>query len=233
MDVWLKYDWLNNGQDTPFSLWLILVALSVALGCSTLIAIIYRITHRTPGYSVSYVQTLILTSMVTALIMVVIGSNLARAFSLIGALSVIRFRNAIKETRDVGYIFFSMAIAMASGTGFFGVAILGTVFIGSTMLIYHLLHFGASKVQPERLLRVRMTTEGGEPSASLEQAFKDLFTSYSLVLAETSRQGMLIEFVYAVRPRADVSVDRIIGDISRLNQNLKVSYHTHLDTEEP
>jgi len=52
-------------------------------------------------------------SMVTGLIMLIIGSNIARAFSLVGALSVIRFRNAVKETRDIGFMFLAMAIGMA------------------------------------------------------------------------------------------------------------------------
>ena len=63
---------------------------------------------------------------VVSLIMLIIGSNVARAFALVGALSIIRFRNAMKETRDVGFIFLVMAMGMAVGTRFYLLAIFAT-----------------------------------------------------------------------------------------------------------
>ncbi|MBI3924389.1 MAG: DUF4956 domain-containing protein [Armatimonadetes bacterium] len=232
MDEWTRFLGLESGQEAPLSLWLVFLSLTVSLGCSTAIGIVYRFTHRSPGYSVGYVQTLVLTSMVTALIMAVIGSNLARAFSLVGALSVIRFRNAVKETRDVGYIFFAMAVAMAAGTRFFGVAGLATAYICAVMVIYHFLHFGVARQEPERLLRVRLPFDS-DPTATLEKTFQKLFSSYSLVMAETSRQGMYLEVVYAVRCRPETGVDDVIQQISQINGNLKVSYHSNMHSEEP
>ena len=88
-----------------FSVLDVLLALGLALVCALVVAWTYRATHRNISYSQSYVQTLIILGMLIALIMLVVGSNIARAFALVGALSVVRFRNAIKETRDVGFIF--------------------------------------------------------------------------------------------------------------------------------
>ena len=72
----------------------IAVALVGAFLLCALVGCVYRITHRGVSYSQSYVQTLVLMGMVVALIMMIVGSNIARAFSLVGALSIIRFRNA-------------------------------------------------------------------------------------------------------------------------------------------
>src|SRR5688572_11658020 len=94
-----------------------------------IIAQVYKTTYKGVSYTQSYVHTLIMMSMIVAVIMLVIGSNIARAFSLVGALSIIRFRNAVKDTRDVGYIFFAMAIGMACGTRFFLLAVIATVVI--------------------------------------------------------------------------------------------------------
>jgi len=88
-----------------FSVLDITVGLVGAFLLTALVGLVYRITHRGVSYSQSYVQTLVLMGVVVALIMMIVGSNIARAFSLVGALSIIRFRNAVKETRDVGYIF--------------------------------------------------------------------------------------------------------------------------------
>ncbi|OUC07886.1 membrane protein, partial [Litorilinea aerophila] len=100
----------------------ITVVLSFLL--SLVIAWVYRETHRGATYVQSFVHTLILMSMVVGIVMLIIGSNIARAFTLVGALSIVRFRNAIKETRDVGFIFFAMAIGMACGTRFYLLAII-------------------------------------------------------------------------------------------------------------
>ena len=94
-----------------------------------MIAFVYRATHRGTSYSQSFVQTLIILSMVVGVVMLIIGSNIARAFTLVGALSIVRFRNAVKETRDVGFIFFAMAIGMACGTRFYLLAIVSTLVI--------------------------------------------------------------------------------------------------------
>lgn len=83
----------------------------------------------------SFVQTLVLMGMIVSVIMLVVGSNIARAFSLVGALSIIRFRNAIKETRDVGFVFFAMAIGMATGTRFYLLAIIATAVISMVMFM--------------------------------------------------------------------------------------------------
>ena len=93
----------------------IIVSLSLSFVLSAIIGWVYRYTHKNVSYSQSYVQTLVMVGMVISLIMLVVGSNIARAFALVGALSVVRFRNAIKETRDVGFIFLVMAIGMTTG----------------------------------------------------------------------------------------------------------------------
>ena len=102
-----------------FSIADVLLSLSLSLICSLVVAWVYRNTHKNISYSQSYVQTLIILGMLITLIMLIVGSNIARAFALVGALSVVRFRNAIKETRDVGFIFLVMGIGMACGTRFY------------------------------------------------------------------------------------------------------------------
>jgi len=93
---------------------------------SVLIGITYRGTHRSISYSQNFTQTLVLLGIIIGTIMVIIGTDIARAFTLVGALSVVRFRNALKETRDIGFIFFVMAVGMACGIRFYIVGIMLT-----------------------------------------------------------------------------------------------------------
>ncbi|MEU9566359.1 ATP-binding protein [Streptomyces sp. NPDC048161] len=110
-----------------FSVADVVAAMALSLILSTVIGYVYRYTHRDVSYSQSCVQTLVIVGMIVALIMLVVGSSLARAFSLVGALSLVRFRNAVKETRDVGFIFPAMAIGMACGARFYTLAAVAVV----------------------------------------------------------------------------------------------------------
>jgi uncharacterized membrane protein YhiD involved in acid resistance len=88
---------------------------------------------------------MVILSMITALVIMVIGNNLARAFGLVGAMSIIRFRTAVKDTHDIIFIFFALAAGMAAGVGLRLIAFSGTVFISIVMLILFQLNYAAPK----------------------------------------------------------------------------------------
>lgn len=222
----------TGGDHTQvLTLWETAFGLFMSLACALMIAWVYRYTHKGMGYSQSYVQSLVLASLVTTVVMLVIGSNIARAFSLVGALSIIRFRNAIKETRDVAFLFFVMVVAMANGTRFHSVALVATGFIGGTLLLLHFFNFGASRNNPERLLRVQLPP-GVDPESSLEPVLRKLFDSFSIVLVESVRQGLFTEAIYSVRPKPQVAPTKVIEEISRVNGNFKVAYNYGMHTDE-
>lgn len=231
MDEFLRFLQLQGGQSDTLPVWEALIAILVAAFCASLICQVYRWTHEELAYSPSYTRTLLLIAMVTTLIMVVIGSNIARAFSLVGALSIIRFRNAIKETRDVGFIFFTMAISMAAGTRFYLLSIAATALICAVTLVAHHFDFGGRTRAPERLLKVRMAN-GGDPVLILEPIFEKLFDHWSLVLLETARQGLAVDAVFSVRRKDGVSASTVLEKIQELDGNPKVSYHLGLEADE-
>src|SRR3990172_4993310 len=101
----------------------------ISLICSFVVSLIYRYTYKGPGYSESFVHSIVFLSVITSLVIMVIGNNLARAFGLVGALSIIRFRTAIKDVIDIVYIFLGLAIGMAAGVGYYKLAFAGTVMI--------------------------------------------------------------------------------------------------------
>ncbi len=78
---------------------------------------------------------IVLLGLVVAIVMLIVGTDIARAFTLVGALSIVRFRNAIKETRDVGYIFYIMAVGIACGTRFYALGVFFTL-IGCGLLYF-------------------------------------------------------------------------------------------------
>ncbi|GGM20954.1 DUF4956 domain-containing protein [Micromonospora sonchi] len=180
-----------------FSVADIAIALSLSFVLSAMIGWVYRFTHRNISYSQSYVQTLVILGMLIALIMLVVGSNIARAFALVGALSVVRFRNAIKETRDVGFIFLVMGVGMAAGTRFYTLAITAAVAISLIILVMYRFNWFASSIQ-RQVVKVQVPPDG-EYTAHIQDVLIAHTSEFELVSMETIRGGALTEMMYTVR----------------------------------
>lgn len=199
------------------------VAIVLLLSCclSMVIGWVYRATHTGTSYAQSFAQTLVIMGMCTALIMLVIGSNIARAFSLVGALSVIRFRNAVKETRDVGFMFLVMACGMACGTRFYMLAAFSTAVFSAVLgLMYRLDVF--RKNVTERILRVRMPV-GRDAEQALEPVFREQLTEGRLVAMETVAGGTLQELVFVVLLRSGVTPQGLLEAVREVNGNNKAA----------
>lgn len=209
-------------QDTTevFTTYDIILTIALSFVLSLLIGYVYQRTHRGVAYSQSYVQTVVLMAMVVGIIMLVIGSNIARAFTLVGALSIVRFRNAVKETRDVGYIFFAMAIGMACGTRFYLLAVIATVVICALLWAMDRFNFFA-KESASHLLKIRLPAD--MPYATLfESLFARYLNRYELVAMETVQAGTLLELVYSVELKRGADVQAFLSELATLNDNNKV-----------
>jgi hypothetical protein len=194
------------------------LALSFALTCT--IGLVYRYTHRGASYSQGYVHTIVLMGMVVGLIMLIVGSNIARAFSLVGALSIIRFRNSMKETRDIGYIFFAMAIGMACGTGFYLLGIVTTATISLVMLAMNRYHWFERK-SPSYILRIHVPIDE-DAETLLREEMRRFTESADFVSMETVRNGALTEATYRIHLRKDQNVHDFLTALRIKNGNNKV-----------
>ena len=121
----------------------IVINMSVALVIGILLSVVYRLTHTGLSYSQSFSQTVVFVSLIVAIVMMVIGGSLARAFALVGALSIIRFRTVLKDTKDMAYIFGALALGMAAGTSNYFLAGAGTIVVSILAFVLHRINFGA------------------------------------------------------------------------------------------
>ena len=155
------------------------------------------------------------------MIMMIIGSNIARAFSLVGALSIIRFRTAIKESRDVAFVFMTMATGMAAGTGFYKEAAVFTIF--SCVMVYFLARFDIGSMRTrEIMLRVHLP-EGMDHHTALDDVFFKHLQDHSLLSVESIRGGTLVEVVYSVLFKKDSREAEFLDEIRMVNGNNKVA----------
>ena len=199
----------------------VVLTLALSFVLSTIIGLVYRATHRNISYSQSFVQTLVVVGMVIGVIMLVVGSNIARAFALVGALSVVRFRNALKETRDVGFIFFVMAIGMATGTRFYVLAAAATAAICVVILLTSKLNAFASKIQ-RQVVKVQVPPEGGY-DAAVEDVLVKKTTDFELVSTETVRSGALLELFYTVVMKRGTKPRELVEALTAVNTGQRVT----------
>jgi len=218
-----------NFQDLSgtFTITDVIIGLLLSFLLTALIAYVYKITHKGTSYTQSYVHTLILMGIVTAFIMMIVGSNIARAFSLVGALSIIRFRNAIKETRDVGFVFFAMSIGMATGTKFYLLALIATVFISLVILI--LSKFDLYKQKgASQILKVEVPDD-----SKFDTLFDQLFVKYTkvsdLISVDSVRSGTMTELIYSIVPNRKMNTKDFMTEVRKLNGNNKVTLITGYD----
>lgn len=204
-----------------FTIWDILIVLCLSFGLSLIIGKTYQVTHKGISYSQGNVQTYVMMAVVVAVIMLVIGSNIARAFSLVGALSIVRFRNAVKESRDVGFVFWAMAIGMSCGTRFYQMAILATVIIAAFVFMMHYFNFFARTVR-ERILLVEVAPED-DPEKLFGEFFEKTFQEHYLISMESLPGSGNLQLAYSTTIHGKFDSGQFLHTVRGLNGDRKVS----------
>lgn len=121
----------------------ILLSLGCALICAIVIYFIYKLFYRGAVYSENFAMLLVMVTVVTGFIVLTIGSNLVLSLGMVGALSIVRFRSAVKEPLDVGFLFWGIAAGITSGAGLYPFALIATGVIAVIYVAFTLLARGA------------------------------------------------------------------------------------------
>ena len=200
---------------------LVIRNLVVALGCGILVSRFYSWVTQRPSNGRSFVGALILLTLITAVVIMVIGNNLARAFGLVGAMSIIRFRTAVKDVRDIVFIFFSLAVGMAAGVNLPGIAFLSTALIGLVGVAISRLQTHAQK-RREYLLQF-IYSPGAESEAPYLPVFAEYCQQHHLInskLFDTADQLELSFYVHLKNQEQSDDFVRALGrreEVQRVN----------------
>ena len=195
--------------------------LAVAFLSGLLVSRFYVWITRRPSHARAFTTSLIALALITAVVIMVIGNNLARAFGLVGAMSIIRFRTAVKDTQDIVFIFFSLAVGMAAGVGMYGVALLGSGVIGSILLgLSRLGNFAQQKREYMLLMRFRPDAEGEAPYLPvLQQECR----RHQLVDIKSHEESEELELSYYVHLKDEDRSEDLIQALQRLEGTEHVS----------
>lgn len=170
-----------SNQLANLSLPHILICMLSAALCGVLIYLVYRFFYRGVVYSDNFNILLIMITVITSFIIMTISANLVLSLGMVGALSIVRFRSAIKDPLDIGFLFWGIASGLTCGAGLYFVALVGTVVIA---VIYIVLHF-CKKEKKNYLLIVRYSDPAEEQVNALLSAMKYKLKSKTLSEDET------------------------------------------------
>lgn len=199
----------------PLTLTPIIFNMVLAFVLSMIVALVYKHSHKGLSYSQSFTFTLVLIGMLIAVIMMVIGNSLARAFGAFGAFSLIRFRSAIKDTKDVAFILLVVAIGLSVGTSNYLIAISVTIFSSIAIIIMSKTNFGAIR-KYDYLLNFTANLDGFS-NDKMREIF-DSYLKYDNLLNVSSREsGQIFDYSFNIKFIKEGALSVFIERLSKMS----------------
>ncbi|KAA0944388.1 DUF4956 domain-containing protein [Sporosarcina sp. ANT_H38] len=201
-------------------MWMSITAMALAAVLSFIITKVYQITFTGERYSQAFVHTIIMMSVVVSVVMNVVSGNAGVAFGLFAVFSLIRFRSAVTNAKDIAYIFFGLCVGMTAGLFQFPLAIALTLF--ASLIFYILFKVDYGKGKDTQILKVTVPE-----NLNHENLFDDILSEktdyFQLRQVETTNLGTMILYTFAIRSKNDTKDQDLLNEIRVRNANLKVS----------
>ncbi len=209
-------EWLHTsmaiGIDPAPAILVWRIGMALVLGAA--VAGIYRWARRGEVVRWTFLTTLILLATVIAMATQVIGDNVARAFSLVGALSVVRFRTVVKDTQDTAFVIFAVVVGMASGANHLVVALVGLgIVMAASLVLWPRRADGWVGADCTLSLRIALS---GDIRTSAEQLLGGSTRRFALTSVSTARQGTSLELTYRVLLRPECSPAQFVMELNAL-----------------
>lgn len=197
-----------------------MLGLFTALVLGLLIGIAYMIACKKDGYNKNFIIGLVLLPAIVSVVILLIGSNVARAFSMAGAFALVRFRSAPGNAKDIAVVFFTMAAGLACGLGYVAFAAIFAVVIILVLIVLSVSNFG-DMASGNRQLKITIPE-----NLNYTDAFNEVFDSYTtnsqLRKVKTTNMGTLFELTYTVALKKDVNEKNFIDALRVKNGNLNI-----------
>jgi len=220
---------LTSSGNEPFTIINTFAVLGTALALGLAISLVYILIRRAEGFSKGFSMTLIMMPAIVAAIVFLIGNNVARAFSLAGAFSLIRFRSAAGEPRDIAFVLFSLGVGLACGIGYLGYAALFAAIMCAAMA---LMHFAGMVGPKSSIMQLKIAVP---ENINYQGLFDDILRRYAkswrLRKIKSTDFGTLFELVFTVNLRGDADSKRLIDELRARNGNLSITL-TAQETED-
>ncbi|NLL29610.1 MAG: DUF4956 domain-containing protein [Clostridiales bacterium] len=198
---------------------LLVIGSSLILGLA--ISFAYMKTHKKEGYASGFTISLTMLPVIIAIIILLVGNNVARAFSLAGAFSIIRFRSAPGDPKDITYIFFTLAVGLTCGMGYIGYAFIFTIILCSFVMLLNKLNFAIPKNKTSKL-KITIPED-----LNYDGIFDDILNKYTdswnIETIKTRDFGALYEIHYIIHMKLDTNQKKFIDELRCRNGNLNIT----------
>ena len=195
---------ISNNISVPFIQ--IVIGMLIALLLSLFVYQIYRITYTGVMYSRDFNLAIIMLALITTFVIMVIGSNLALSLGLVGALSIIRFRTSVKNSKDAAFLFWAIGIGLSCGTGIYSIGIVASIVIAAALLFF-------TKVRALEEFSYLLIIRGIDiDTDSIEEILKKYAKRYHLKLANYSNSE--VEVTYELLFKEKLYVGEMMSPLS-------------------
>ena len=203
---------------TAVSFFDMVLALALAFGLGMFIYLVYKKTYQGVMYSSSFGVTLIALTMITTLVILAVTSNVVLSLGMVGALSIVRFRTAIKEPLDIAFLFWSIAVGIVLAAGMIPLAVIGSVIIGVILLV-----FVNRKSHCNPYIVVIQCD--GHDSETAAKEYLDSMTQRCVVKSKSAQKGSL-ELTVEVRLKSDnTDFINVLSEMPGVGSAVLVSYN--------
>lgn len=194
------------------------IALALAFGIGMFIFLVYKKTYQGVMYSSSFGTTLIALTMITTVVILAVTSNVVLSLGMVGALSIVRFRTAIKEPLDIAFLFWSIAVGIVLAAGLIPLAVIGSIIIGVILLVF------VNKKSHCNPYIVVVQCDGNESEKAVKK-YLDENTKKCIVKSKSAQRG-LIELNMDIRLKDDnTDFINVISGFKGVSSAVLVSYN--------
>ena len=211
-------EWLNEVAlaDSDLSFQITTIRLAIAAVMGLVVAAVCYASQRRPAAEVfPFLVTMCLLTILVAMTTLVIGNSVARAFGLVGALSIVRFRTVVDDTRDTAFVIFAVVVGMSVGAGHLDVGLIGTAIVSALALSLHAFGQRLRPVTGDAILEVRLGS-GHDPEKLLADVFARHLASSRLTSVTTARQGVALDLFYMIRLQRPDAPLPLVQELIRL-----------------
>lgn len=202
----------------------VLLVLASATAFGALFVGVYILTHNKIGYDHSFCTTLLVLPILIAVVILLVSDNIGRAVSLAGIFALVRFRTNLTDTKDIMYIFATVALGLSAGLGYVVYGLIISVFIALILIVIHFLKLDREK---ENIARLKIVIpESLNYTHAFDAVFGRYLLSYQLAKVKTTDFGTTFELTYQINLRGDANQKKFIDDLRVKNGNLNISLTT-------
>ena len=208
----------DTGTQSIISLNSFLLCITVSLLIGVFLAFAYTVKNR---YTKSFLMTLAILPAVVCVVIMMVNGNVGTGVAVAGAFSLVRFRSAPGNAKEIANIFLAMGAGLMTGMGYLGYAVLFAVVIGLIMVLYNISGFGG-KTAKEKILRITIPED-----LDYNELFDDLMAQYTenheVVSVKTTNMGSMFKLTYNVTLKDNAQEKKFIDDLRCRNGNLEIS----------